>query len=245
MAAIGQRAKNLSASGDCHQLEIHRRNSSQKYRSCRTDTVRTYHCIGFTGQMERSPRGPEAWMACHASLAISGTRAKAASGSAPGAQKIALANRPERAIHDRYNGATRPSGPRQPVLTATLDAHTLVDMRLMKPILLNVIAVAIALYAIDCGAMTTPDEAMQCCNSMPCSPHSQDHSQECCTTMPSTHAPFLQPASAHDLSFSPVLVAVLRSFSASQGTDSAADVLASHSHAPPIPQAAVPSPLRV
>jgi hypothetical protein len=39
MAAIGPRAKNLSTSGDCLLVEIHRKNSSQKYRSCRTYTA--------------------------------------------------------------------------------------------------------------------------------------------------------------------------------------------------------------
>jgi hypothetical protein len=133
----------------------------------------------------------------------------------------------------------------RPVLTSMFDAHTLVQMRLVKLILLVAVALAVAVYAIDCGAMTTPDEAMQCCNSMPCSSHSQEHSQECCTTMSSTHAPFVRPASAHDLSFSAVLVAVLPVYSASQDLDSAAGVLASHSHAPPIAQAAILSPLRV
>ena len=158
---------------------------------------------------------------------------------------------------NRVYGVTRPSGcgcdcdcdcdatMRQPVLTSTFNPHTLVWMRLVKPILLVAVALAIAVYAIDCGAMTSSDEAMQCCSTMPCSSHSQEHSQECCTTMPPTHAPFLQPASAHDLSFSPVLLAVPPSFSASKGLDFVADVLASHSHAPPIPQATVPSPLRL
>jgi len=149
----------------------------------------------------------------------------------------------EKPVVQRY--AFKWLGLRQPVLTSTFNPHSLVWMRFMKPILLVVVALAIAVYAIDCGAMTSSDEAMQCCSTMPCSSHSQEHSQECCTTMPSTHAPFLQPASAHDLSFSPVLVAVLPSSSASKDLHSVADVLASHSHAPPIPQATVPSPLRV
>ena len=118
-------------------------------------------------------------------------------------------------------------------------------MRFLRPILLIAVALAIAVYAIDCGAMTTPGEAMQCCNTMPCSSHSQEHSQECCATMPSTHAPFVQPASAHDQSLSPVVVAVLPTFHVSQDLSSGAGVPASHCHAPPIPQAATPSPLRV
>jgi hypothetical protein len=133
----------------------------------------------------------------------------------------------------------------QPVLTSTLKAHSLMWMRLVKPILLITVALTIAAYAIDCGTMTTPDEAKQCCNSMPCSSRSQDDSQQCCTTMPSTQAPFVQPASAHNLSFSPVLVAVLTAFNPSQDLDSAAHAPAAHCHAPPIPQAATSLPLRI
>jgi hypothetical protein len=133
----------------------------------------------------------------------------------------------------------------QAVLTSTLNAHNLTGMRLVKPILLIAVAIAISVYAIDCGAMTTPDEAMQCCNTMPCSSHGQKHSQECCDTMPLTHAPFVQPASAHNLSFGTVLVAVLPAFHVSQDLNSTAYALATHSHAPPFPQTAVPSPLRV
>jgi hypothetical protein len=194
--------------------------------------------------MEQSPQGREAWMACHASLPISGT----SQGPPADLPRAHERSHWPTGLKERSRTGTTAlhiNWPRQPFLTPTLDAHTLVVMRLMKPILFVVIAVAIALYVIDCGAMTTPDEAMQCCNSMPCSSHSQDRSQECCTTMPSAHGPFIERASAHDPSFSPVLVAVPRSFSALQGLDSAADVLASYSHAPPIPQAAVPLPLRV
>src|SRR5467141_904949 len=117
-------------------------------------------------------------------------------------------------------------------------------MRFTKPILLAMVAIALAMYALDCLAMSTPEQAMQCCDSMPCSSHGHEHSQECCKTMPSMHAPFVQPASAHALSFSPVFVAVLPGFNASQAIDSPSKVLTAHCHAPPIPQAA-PSPLRI
>lgn len=134
---------------------------------------------------------------------------------------------------------------RKSLLTRTFMAASLKEMRFVKTILLMAIAVAIAVYTTDCGAMTTPDEAMQCCNSMPCSSHGQGQNQQCCETMPSAHAPFIQPASVRDQSFSPVLAAVLPAFCASQDLDSAADFPAAHCHAPPIPQAATPSPLRV
>jgi hypothetical protein len=118
-------------------------------------------------------------------------------------------------------------------------------MRFAKTTLLALVVIAFATYAFDCSAMSTPDAAMQCCNTMPCSSHGHDHGQECCKTMPSMHAPFVQPASAHALSFSPVFVAVLPALSASQVLDSPSNVLTAQCHAPPIPQAAAPSPLRI
>jgi hypothetical protein len=120
-------------------------------------------------------------------------------------------------------------------------------MRLIKPILLAVMATAFATYAFDCLAMSTPDAAMQCCNTMPCSPHSYDHSQECCKTMPSMHSVFVQPASAHALSLSTIFITVLPGFnvSPSQVLDSRSNVLRAQCHAPPIPQAVAPSPLRI
>jgi hypothetical protein len=118
-------------------------------------------------------------------------------------------------------------------------------MRFAKPILLAVMAIALATYATDCFAMSTPEQAMQCCDSMHCSSHGHEHSQECCKTMPSMHAPFVQPVSAYGLSFSVVFVAVLPGFSALQGLDFSAGILTTHCHAPPIPQIAAPSPLRI
>src|SRR2546429_6054904 len=93
-------------------------------------------------------------------------------------------------------------------------------MSFIRPILLAVMTVAFATYAFDCLAMSTPAAATQCCDSMPCSSHGHKHSQECCKSMPSMHAPFVQTASAHALTFSPVFVAVLLGFSASQVLDS-------------------------
>jgi len=47
------------------------------------------------------------------------------------------------------------------------------------------------------GAATTPEQAMQCCNSMPCSSHGHEHSQDCCKTTQAMHRPFVQPSSVH------------------------------------------------
>jgi hypothetical protein len=118
-------------------------------------------------------------------------------------------------------------------------------MRFIRPILLALMAIAFATYAFDCLAMPTPDAAMQCCDMMHCSSHGHQHSQECCKTMPAMHAPFVQPASGHALSFSPVFVAVLPGFAASQDLDYPSMVLTAQCHAPPIPQASTLSPLRI
>jgi len=116
-------------------------------------------------------------------------------------------------------------------------------MRLAKPIFLGILAVALAAYAFDCGA-ATPEQAMQCCNSMPCSSHGH-HAQECCKTVPSMHAPFVQSSSVHGVSASPVVFAVLPAAGKSHVVDSSNRVIAAHCHAPPIRYAPTPLPLRI
>jgi hypothetical protein len=118
-------------------------------------------------------------------------------------------------------------------------------MRFAKIIFLAVMAIAFATYAFDCLAMSTPDAAMQCCVTMHCSSHSHEHSQECCKTMPSMQASFVRPASTQAPTFSLVFVAVLPDFNASQAPDTPSNVLTAQCHAPPIPQSAAPSPLRI
>jgi hypothetical protein len=117
-------------------------------------------------------------------------------------------------------------------------------MRLAKPIFLAVLSIALAAYAFDCGAAATPEQAMQCCNSMPCSSHGH-HAQDCCKTMPAMHAPFVQPSSAHAVSYSPLVFAVLPAARESQGFHLSARVVDATSHAPPILSAPAPLPLRV
>jgi hypothetical protein len=92
--------------------------------------------------------------------------------------------------------------------------------------------------------MTTPDEAMQCCNSMPCSPHGHQ-GQDCCTTMPSMHAPFVKSASVH--SVEPVVhqLAVVASGQDFVNSYSLVGRVAVHSHAPPENRAFDLTPLRI
>jgi hypothetical protein len=117
-------------------------------------------------------------------------------------------------------------------------------MRFAKSILLTVLVVFLSVYAFDCGAMTTPEQAKKCCKSMPCSSHGH-HGQDCCKTMPATHAAFVQPSLTHGNPYSPVVAAVLSAFSESLGVDSSARAIAEHSHAPPAFYATAPLPLRI
>jgi hypothetical protein len=117
-------------------------------------------------------------------------------------------------------------------------------MRSARPFFLAVLAVSFAAYAFDCGAPTTPEQAMQCCNSMPCSSDGH-HAQDCCKTMPAMHAPFVQPSSVHGVSYAPLLFALLPATTESLSTDSSNRVIAANSHAPPIPSAPAKLPLRI
>ena len=63
--------------------------------------------------------------------------------------------------------------------------------------------------------------------------------------MPTMRAPFVQPSPVHDVSFSSVLLEAPPAFLDSTDLDSSARAVAARSHAPPIPHAPAPSPLRI
>lgn len=117
-------------------------------------------------------------------------------------------------------------------------------MRFIRPVLMALLMVALGAYAFDCDAMTTPEQAMQCCNSMPCASQGH-HGQDCCKTMPAMHAPFVQPSFTSGIRYSPVVVAALTPFDGSQGVDSSDSAIAEHSHAPPANSSLAPTPLRI
>src|SRR5271155_1159588 len=117
-------------------------------------------------------------------------------------------------------------------------------MQLFRPILMLALVVALAAYALACGAMTTPEQAMKCCSSMPCAPHGHD-GQDCCKDMPSMHAPFVQSASAQRAPQAHAIGAVLTT---PQPSGSSRPVHASFGvqpHAPPIVSPPTFSPLRI
>jgi hypothetical protein len=117
-------------------------------------------------------------------------------------------------------------------------------MRIAKPMLMLVLAAALAAYAFDCSAMATPEQAMQCCNSMPCSSHGH-HSQDCCKTMQMAHAPFVQTPSVQGSSFTPVVLAILAPSDESNVLNFSSRGVAVHCHAPPVFNALTPPPLRI
>src|SRR6266404_612617 len=117
-------------------------------------------------------------------------------------------------------------------------------MALLRALLAAVVSFAFAGYAVDCSPTATSDEAMQCCETMPCASHCAEHSQDCCTTMPSMHAPFVQAPSTHGVSFSLVVLALPASRQAGL-MESSVHIFTTNCHAPPIPDAANFSPLRI
>ena len=106
------------------------------------------------------------------------------------------------------------------------------------------VALSFAVYAFDCADMTTPEQAMQCCNSMPCSSHGHP-GQDCCKTMPSMHAPFVQPSAGHGAGFSLDILAVLPASNEPIEIASSARNIKSHWHAPPGILLPSPLPLRI
>ena len=129
-------------------------------------------------------------------------------------------------------------------LTRIPCAANVTNMQLVRTIFLALLVVSLATYAVDCGATMTPEQAMQCCNSMPCSSHGHD-GQDCCKTMPSMHSPFVPSSSVRSASFSPVLFAVMPP--AGQSPDLALAEISTSAdfHAPPIPNSTVLRPLRI
>src|ERR1700687_541760 len=117
-------------------------------------------------------------------------------------------------------------------------------MRLATPIFRVVLAVALGAYAFDCSATTTPEQAMQCCQSMHCSSPGH-HGQDCGKTIPAMHGPLVPPSSGHGRSASPVVFAVAPAAGECPGLDFSARSFAAQCHAPPIFYPPASSPLRI
>jgi hypothetical protein len=113
----------------------------------------------------------------------------------------------------------------------------------MKPIFLLAFVIALAAYSFDCGAAMTPEQAMMCCDSMPCS--QGEHGQDCCNTMPSAHASFVQPTSATHASFVPVVFAIVQASIDLHGGDFSNSPIMTFAQSPPISLSSASVPLRI
>lgn len=80
-------------------------------------------------------------------------------------------------------------------------------MRFAKPILVALLGIAFLADGFDCSPMVSPDQAMECCESMNCSQGM--HGDDCCHTGASIHAPFVQPTSMHSIDLPVRALAVL------------------------------------
>lgn len=125
-------------------------------------------------------------------------------------------------------------------------ACSLLLMRLTRAIYIFALVAGLAVYSLDCFAASTPDDAMQCCDNMPCPQHSHDASQDCCQNMSSLQAPFIQSHIVDISGQALVVLAVLPAVDAFQPLASSTSILfAQHSHAPPLLPIASATPLRV
>jgi len=116
-------------------------------------------------------------------------------------------------------------------------------MQFVKPILLAVLALSLVAWVLDCSAKTTPDGAMDCCNTMPCSSHGD--SQDCCKTMPSMHPAFVNPRPVQRVEMTPVVLAVLASSLEDSLLNPSAPVAIRQHHPPPDLSPPVPLPLLI
>jgi hypothetical protein len=104
-------------------------------------------------------------------------------------------------------------------------------MRFARPILIAVLGFAFAAYGFDCSPIMSPDQAMECCDSMNCS-HGM-HGEDCCQTGTSVHAPFVQPASMHSVAFTPLALVVQPASMHSSSSDHREGGVALRFHDPP------------
>jgi hypothetical protein len=123
-------------------------------------------------------------------------------------------------------------------------------MRYANAILRSVLTVALAAYALDCEAMATPQQAMQCCAAMHCASNGQmkmdaQQGMDCCKTMPTVRAPFLIPSAGHEISYGAVVFAVLPVPSSLTKFVSTSSGVTERTHAPPVFSPPTLSPLRI
>lgn len=128
-------------------------------------------------------------------------------------------------------------------LTRVRKASSLITLRLAKWVLLATLTIALAAYGLDCLGMVTPEQEMQCCDTMQCHSHGH-HNQGCCSTTPQVHYS-LKPASIQRVPFSPVALGVVQGPSGCEIVQFPAVITSGHSHDPPSLRSIAASPLRI
>lgn len=117
-------------------------------------------------------------------------------------------------------------------------------MRFARTVLLMVVVVALATCGLDCLAMTTPEQAMQCCNTMPCAPNGH-HGQDCCKTMPSVQTALPQSSPGHTISLADAGTVIAGEFGLPTDTSPTIANAARMSHPPPNTGSQTTAPIRI
>jgi hypothetical protein len=105
-------------------------------------------------------------------------------------------------------------------------------MRFAKAILVAMLGFAFAAYAFDCAPIMSPDQAMECCDSMNCS-HGM-RGEDCCQAGTSIHAPIVQTAAdIHRVAFAPAAFAIQPAPIPDSSIDHAEERAALRFHDPP------------
>jgi hypothetical protein len=117
-------------------------------------------------------------------------------------------------------------------------------MRRARAALLLIAVVAFAAYGSDCLTMATLEQAMECCNSMPCAPDSH-HGQHCCKAMSAIHAPFVQAQPKHVVTVVQLGAVPTSELAQTAGICATGVSIARYGHAPPPAHSHASPPIRI
>jgi len=117
-------------------------------------------------------------------------------------------------------------------------------MRFQPRVIVAVLAVALAGYALDCAGMNTAEQAVECCKSMRCALHGHS-GEDCCKSMPSVHAVFDRPSSVPGVSWPRLVYGRAQALHPSATSAPSCRVIAEEAHAPPFLGLQLPVPLRI
>lgn len=129
-------------------------------------------------------------------------------------------------------------------LTRTSVQRLILLMNPARTILVALVGLALTAYASDCMDTASPEQSMQCCQSMSCASHGHT-SEDCCKSMQSVHAPFMFSAHTNGGSLMTFAFVVLSAFDGSAELNSSRVLIPVYSHAPPGMGVTTPLPLRI